>query len=185
MAKQPNAIQAISWHDDCLYLLDQRVLPQNEVWLKYEQADDVAKAISEMVVRGAPAIGVTVAYAVVLAARKAWNDAGAHWKQAMPAPLMLLVGSRPTAVNLQWAMSRMTLFYHGLSDATSPEKALLEEAKHIHQCDIEANHMMGELGAELIEKNSRVLTHCNAGALATGGFGTALGVIRRAFNEYV
>ena len=177
------SIQPIAWREDKLHLLDQRQLPHREAWLEYEHPKDVASAISEMVVRGAPAIGITAAYGVVLAARQAWNIAAVNWKQAMTAPLAHLAESRPTAVNLHWAIHRMTELYQRLPDNESPEVELLKEAKNIHQQDIAANHTMGKLGADLLGANSTVLTHCNAGALATGGFGTALGVIRQAYAD--
>ena len=181
--KQTDSIQPIAWRDDKLYLLDQRQLPHQQVWVDYEHPDDVAKAIKDMVVRGAPAIGITAAYGVVLAAKQAWNIAAVTWKQAMTAPLANLIESRPTAVNLHWAIHRLTELYESLPETESPVEALLIEAHAIHAEDIAANHKMGELGANLINQNSTVLTHCNAGALATGGFGTALGVIRQAYRE--
>jgi len=166
-----------------LYLLDQRSLPKQQIWLEYDHPDDVAKAIKAMVVRGAPAIGITAAYGVVLAARQAWNLAGANWKQAMSGPLAHLASSRPTAVNLHWAIHRMTAFFNTLPDSEIAEVALLKEAQQIHAEDIAANHKMGHLGADLLDDDSIVITHCNAGALATGGFGTALGVIRQAYAD--
>ncbi|MBL1321646.1 MAG: S-methyl-5-thioribose-1-phosphate isomerase [Methylophaga sp.] len=178
-----DSIQPIKWRNNMLFLLDQRALPHQQNWLQYEHADDVANAIFEMVVRGAPAIGISAAYAVVLAARDAWNNKGGTWKTAMVEPLAVLAKSRPTAVNLHWAIERMITFYQDLDDDKSPESALLEEAKRIHNEDISANYKMGKLGATLIDNNSIVITHCNAGALATGGFGTALGVIRHAYTE--
>lgn len=178
-----DSIQAIEWRNNTLYLLDQRALPQQKIWLRYEQSDEVAKAITDMVVRGAPAIGITAAYAIVLAARQAFQNQGKAWKQTMVALLTTLSESRPTAVNLQWAIDRMTALYQSLEDTDSPEELLLAEAKRIHQQDIAANHTMGKLGAALIDENSTVITHCNAGALATGGFGTALGVIRQGYIE--
>ena len=183
MDKDTDSIQPIAWREDKLHLLDQRQLPHKEEWLEYEHPNDVAKAITDMVVRGAPAIGITAAYGVVLAARQAWNIAAVNWKQAMTAPLAHLAESRPTAVNLHWAIHCMTELYQSLSDSESPEEALLKEAKNIHQQDIAANHTMGKLGADLLADNSIVLTHCNAGALATGGFGTALGVIRQGYID--
>jgi len=181
--KHTDSIQPIEWRNNKLYLLDQRALPQQQTWLDYEHSDDVAKAIYEMVVRGAPAIGITAAFGVVLAAKHAWNIAGINWQQAMTAPLAHLAQSRPTAVNLHWAIHRMTVLYESLPENESPEERLLIEAHAIHAEDIAANHKMGELGANLINDHSIVLTHCNAGALATGGFGTALGVIRQAYSE--
>lgn len=163
--------------------MDQRRLPGEMVWQVFDDANDVAKAIRDMVVRGAPAIGITAAYAVVLAARHAWNIAGVNWKQAMTAQMARLEASRPTAVNLKWALDKMSDRYLALPDGHSPEPKLLELAVQIHQSDIDANQQMGKFGAELIERGSQVMTHCNAGALATGGFGTALGVIRQAVTE--
>lgn len=183
MAKQDDEIEAVRWHDDRLYLLDQRLLPEQSIWLEYEHPDDVSEAIREMVVRGAPAIGIAAAYGVVLAAMQAWDLAGVRWKQAIVPPIARLLKSRPTAVNLHWAIERMRQMYMNLPDSASPEEALLTEAQAIHQEDIAANHRMGVLGAELLSDDSVVITHCNAGALATGGFGTALGVIRQANVE--
>lgn len=183
MASQSKTVQPIRWQENTLQLLDQRCLPAETLWLSFSDSDSVAQAIREMVVRGAPAIGVTAAYGVVLAARQAWQAAGNNWQQAMSDRLQTLVDSRPTAVNLQWAIDKMTRVYQSLAAGENPESALLSVAKQIHQDDIAANHAMGKLGASLIDNNSRVLTHCNAGALATGGFGTALGVIRQGFAE--
>jgi len=132
------------------------------------------------VVRGAPAIGVTAAYAVVLAARRRFSEAGGGWREAIDADLEQLAAARPTAVNLVWALRRMAAVMEGLSG--DPEPALLAEARAIHEEDIAANHRMGALGAELVaETPGGVLTHCNTGSLATGGYGTALGVIRSAW----
>lgn len=181
--KPADSIQPVKWLDDKLFLLDQRLLPHQKIWLDFSHPNDLAHAITEMVVRGAPAIGITAAYGVVLAARQAWNIAGVNWKQAMTAPLARLAESRPTAVNLHWALHRMTELYMGLPDSESAETILLKEALLIHQQDIADNHTMGKLGADLLVKESVVLTHCNAGALATGGFGTALGVIRQGYVD--
>ena len=183
MQRQSEMIQPIKWQDQQLWLLDQRLLPLDQIWLSFEHADDVSNAIRDMVVRGAPAIGITAAYAVVLASREAWNKAGVNWKQAMYEPLAKLAASRPTAVNLSWAIEQMTGIYINLPDTHSPEADLLDAAIQIHQQDIAANQTMGNLGAELIATDSNVLTHCNAGALATGGFGTALGVIRQGYAD--
>lgn len=183
MQSTSEMIRPIKWHDQQLHLLDQRLLPTQQIWLKYEHASEVSVAIREMVVRGAPAIGITAAYAVVLAAREAWNKAGVNWKQAMYEPLAKLAESRPTAVNLSWAIEQMTAIYLNLPETYSPETALLEAAIHIHQQDIADNQTMGKLGADLIAADSMVLTHCNAGALATGGVGTALGVISQGYSD--
>jgi methylthioribose-1-phosphate isomerase len=183
LQKHIDSIVPIKWSNNQLSLIDQRALPHEQTWLNYEHPDDVAEAITKMVVRGAPAIGITAAYGVVLAARQAWNVAAANWKQAMTAPLARLAESRPTAVNLHWAIRRMETLYVSLPDNTSPESRLLDEAHKIHDEDIASNHAMGKLGAALLKEHSIVLTHCNAGALATGGFGTALGVIRQGYLD--
>ncbi len=132
MHKHLDSIQPIIWRDDALYLLDQRKLPAEQIWLEYQHPDDVAVAIKDMVVRGAPAIGITAAYGVVLAARQAWNIAGVNWKQAMTAPLARLEESRPTAVNLFWAIAHMTRIFEDLPEEESAEAILLEAAKAIH-----------------------------------------------------
>jgi methylthioribose-1-phosphate isomerase len=161
------AIQPIRWHGDHLQLLDQRLLPLEESYLTVRSAAQMAAAIHDMVVRGAPAIGITAAYGVALAAR-AGDDLG----QA----IAVLEASRPTAVNLHWALARM----RGRIAAGADAASLLAEAEAIHAEDLAMNQRMGELGAALFSAPVSVLTHCNTGALATGGHGTALGVIRSA-----
>jgi methylthioribose-1-phosphate isomerase len=178
IAADPN--QAIVWENDRLYLLDQRVLPGQELYLELQTAAATADAIRDMVVRGAPAIGVTAAYGVVLAARASYQAHGAGWKDGIGDAMEYLEASRPTAVNLFWALERMQGVISGL-DQGNPESELLQEARLIHQEDVASCRRLGDLGAELIEAGSSVITHCNAGALATGGYGTALGVIRSAW----
>jgi len=175
-----DADHAMLWRDDRLYLLDQRVLPAEEVYIQCDSAADTAAAITAMVVRGAPAIGISAAYGVVLAGRDAFARAGADWRTAMAADLQRLRDSRPTAVNLFWALDRMATFMAGLGEI-DPTAALLAEAQAIHAEDRAANFAMGEFGAALIEGPTAVITHCNTGGLATGGHGTALGVIRSAY----
>lgn len=181
MATKPEAIAPIIWRDNSLFLLDQRKLPHQQEWLEYTDSTAVAEAIKTMVVRGAPAIGVTAAYGVVLAARQAWKSAEANWKHAITTLLDELANSRPTAVNLFWAIKHMQGLFDQLSDQQSPEQGLLQAAKTLHRQDVQANKTLGQCGADLLAKDSVVLTHCNAGALATAGFGTALGVIRHAY----
>jgi methylthioribose-1-phosphate isomerase len=176
---QHDTIRAVAWVDDQLQLLDQRVLPQRTEFLKYSDAASVAQAIRDMVVRGAPAIGITAAYGIVLAARDAYARKPGDWKGAMADDLRKLAESRPTAVNLFWAIKRMQATIATLE--RDPVPALLAEAQRIHDEDVAANRRMGALGAELIATGSGILTHCNTGSLATGGYGTALGVIRSAF----
>ncbi|MCK5720146.1 MAG: S-methyl-5-thioribose-1-phosphate isomerase [Thiomargarita sp.] len=174
-----NNFRHINWQNNQLYLLDQRKLPQEQITLTFTQASEVAKAIQDMVVRGAPAIGITAAYGVVLAANNAYKNTANNWKTVIKTDLQILAQARPTAVNLIWALDRMKARFSEIQ--SNPEPILLAEAKAIHQEDIEANYKMGDLGANLLPENCRVLTHCNAGALATGGYGTALGVIRSAY----
>ena len=163
-----DTIRAVVWNDGVLRLLDQRRLPFVEVWLECRNAADVAAAIRDLAVRGAPAIGIAAAWGVVLAVRQG-ADLGvaiAHLRAA-----------RPTAVNLMWALDRMRSRIAAGADADALER----EARAIQDEDLAANRRMGELGATLIAPGSAVLTHCNTGSLATAGFGTALGVIRAGF----
>jgi methylthioribose-1-phosphate isomerase len=174
-------IQAIQWSDDTLKLLDQRLLPATETWLTLSTVDEVADAIRNMVVRGAPAIGITAAFGVALAAAARYRQSDSGWKQAIETDLSRLADARPTAVNLVWAIERMRTLIEDID--SDPFPILVEEARRIHAEDIDANRRMGDLGAALIKDGSNVITHCNAGALATGGYGTALGVIRSAHRD--
>ncbi|MEY6432249.1 S-methyl-5-thioribose-1-phosphate isomerase [Thioalkalicoccus limnaeus] len=170
---------AVVWHRDQLHLLDQRYLPGRAEFLALESAAATAAAIRDMVVRGAPAIGIAAAYGVVLAARARFAEQGADWRVAIEADLAQLAASRPTAVNLFWALARMRERFATLGGG-DPVPELLAAAQAIHDEDRAGNRRMGELGAGLIDEPTEVVTHCNAGALATGGYGTALGVIRSA-----
>ena len=174
-------VRAIVWRDRELYLLDQRLLPGEETYLHIRSVAEAAGAITSMVVRGAPAIGVTAAYAIVLAARSCYVQDPENWKRSIEADLRGLGAARPTAINLGWAISRMREIIRAASG--DPGQALAEEAVAIHQQDIDANVKMGSLGARYLGPASRVLTHCNAGALATGGYGTALGVVRAGYRK--
>ena len=168
MAIKTSHVRAIDWHHDTLILLDQRALPHQQHELSYTTAADVAEAIRDMVVRGAPAIGIAAAYGYAM-------DALAH--RDLSEAYKVLAESRPTAVNLFWALDRMT--------AVQPQDphALVAEAKRIHAEDLQANLAMGQFGASLLHENSGIYTHCNTGALATGGHGTALGIIRSGFAD--
>ncbi|WP_148863242.1 S-methyl-5-thioribose-1-phosphate isomerase [Marinobacter fonticola] len=168
---------AILWHGDYLALLDQRQLPDQEIWLTFTDARTVANAIRDMVVRGAPAIGISAAYGVVLAARQS-KDAG-HWKFDIEAAVDMLAQSRPTAVNLFWALERMKTRLQACQSAAEAIANLTGEAEAIHAEDVAANQLMGRHALAIMgEEPMAVLTHCNTGALATGGYGTALGVVR-------
>ena len=171
-------MEAIRWEDSALYLLDQTRLPAEERWLRYTDYRQVANAIRTMVVRGAPAIGIAAAYATVLAAQE--NACKADFPAAMSRAKAVLAASRPTAVNLFWALDRMEKLWLSVG----PDLPRLEEeARAIHREDVQMNETMGKAGAELVPQGARILTHCNAGALATGGYGTALGVIRAAHAQ--
>lgn len=161
--------------DDALILLDQRRLPREEVYLQLTRIEEAADAIRSMVVRGAPAIGLTAAYAMALEARRAGADAPQRLERAA----RLLEQTRPTAVNLTWALRRMLSRARSTPPSDVPE-ALAREARDMHRKDVAACREMGRLGAEQVPDGATILTHCNAGALATGGYGTALGVIRAA-----
>jgi len=177
-----DSIKPIIWQDNTLQLLDQRLLPAEHTYLALHTVNEVAQAITDMVVRGAPAIGITAAYGIVIAARDRFAENPEHWQQTIEQDLQTLAQSRPTAVNLFWAIDLMREVIKGLA-VTDPVATLLALAKQIHKEDIAANVTLGKLGADLIGKKCAVLTHCNAGALATGGYGTALGVIRSAFEQ--
>jgi methylthioribose-1-phosphate isomerase len=170
-------LTALRWRDDRLELLDQRLLPAETRWLTLQTAAEVAAAIHDMVVRGAPAIGISAAYGVVLAAQELGNTASAD--QLAPA-VSTLAASRPTAVNLFWALERMQRTMAGLHGAALIE-ALTREALRIHEDDRAMNHRLASFGVPLLPENGRIYTHCNTGALATGGHGTALGVLRSAW----
>lgn len=172
--------KAVQWRGDRLVLLDQRLLPGAETYIEIDDPGAAAAAIRDMVVRGAPAIGITAAYGVVLAARQRRARGGVD-RAGLREDLDHLILARPTAVNLAWAVERMRRVIAATTDDDLDE-ALLDEARAIHAADVKANHRIGELGAGLIDEPGSVLTHCNAGALATGGYGTALGVVRSAFG---
>ena len=172
-------MDAIRWKGTALALLDQTKLPVEEVWDDYTDYRAVAEAIRRLVVRGAPAIGISAAYAVCLAALE-HQDRPGDFRPGLEAALETLAASRPTAVNLFWALDRMrgVLEAQGWTPQAIP--ALIREAEAIHREDIAMNRKMGKHGASLVPKGARILTHCNAGAIATGGYGTALGVVRAA-----
>jgi len=176
-------IRPIRWTGDMLELLDQRKLPFTVEYVACRTAGAVAVAIHALIVRGAPAIGIAAAYGVVLAACARFAADGEAWTQTIAADLERLADARPTAVNLFWAIARMRRRIDALPAGVDPLPALLAEADAILAEDIAANRRMGELGASLIQGPTAVITHCNAGALATGGYGTALGVIRQGFAD--
>lgn len=170
--------ETLRWRREALELLDQRLLPGEIVYRRYDSAAGVAEAIRDMVVRGAPAIGCAAAYGVAAEARRLHGRNAAEVAEGMREGFDILAASRPTAVNLFWALDRMR---HVLGEAKDDIAGrLLDEAHEIFGDDVRINRLMGAHGAELLQDNARVLTHCNAGALATAGHGTALGVVRSA-----
>ena len=175
-----SAFETLRWRDGALELIDQRLLPARIEYVRCSSATEVASAIRSMVVRGAPAIGCAAAYGIALEARRV--AAEVSFDAQLNAAFAVLAASRPTAVNLFWALERMRGRRMALGNQAADAMAaeLLAEADRIRAEDVAANRAMGTLGAALIGDRSRVLTHCNAGALATAGHGTALGVIRSA-----
>jgi methylthioribose-1-phosphate isomerase len=170
-------VKTIEWKNDRVVMLDQRLLPHREVYRVCRDYQQVASAIRDMVIRGAPAIGVAAAMGVALGALKAPPKT---FDREFERILSTLAKTRPTAVNLFWALQRMRQIY---SDKRSQgidvvKRALKEEAQKIYQQDIAANKQLGKFGASLLRNTKKIMTHCNAGALATAGYGTALGVLR-------
>ena len=174
-------VHAIQYQQHTLILLDQRKLPLEETYLHFKNASSTATAITDMVVRGAPAIGISAAFGIALEARLQINLPALNLSDAFT----VLAASRPTAINLFWALKKMKEAMNKCASLNMTEQVnfLEETAREILRDDISNNHKMGELGASLITKGSQVYTHCNAGALATGGYGTALGVIRSAHAQ--
>ena len=162
------SIRAIRWQGNALHLLDQRLLPNQEEWVELNTWQEVHDAIRDMIVRGAPAIGVTAAYGMALAALS---------KDDIQIALQGLAQSRPTAVNLFWALDRISR----LNDLSF--ESILSEAKKIEAEDLAMNLKIGEHGSSLVPNDARILTICNTGSLATAGHGTALGIIRTAYQN--
>lgn len=171
--------QTVRWEDGVVVLLDQTKLPEEEIYLRCESTADLIAAIRRLSVRGAPAIGVAGAYGAALAAHRIAESDGATFRARLATELDALRVARPTAVNLSWAIDRVRRIVDGLATASVDEirAALLTEAQRIDRQDRESCLALGRLGAELIPDGSTVLTHCNAGALATAGRGTALAVV--------
>lgn len=173
-------VETIEWTRDGVVMIDQRRLPNEETYVTCKDYSEVAEAVRSMVIRGAPAIGVATAMGIALGMRRADPER----LDAAFNEICRALNTRPTAVNLQWAINRMRRLYESLRDAPVDEirRRLVEEAQLIKREDIEINRAMGRNGAPLVPDGKTVLTHCNAGALATAGYGTALGVIRAAIE---
>lgn len=172
-------IRTIEWNGDAVVMLDQRRLPAEEVYVACRDYREVAEAIRTMVIRGAPAIGVAAAMGVALGVRQADPS---RLDEEFEEICRTLAATRPTAVNLFWAIERMRRVYEGVRGGSfgAVQATLLETALRMREEDIQVNQLIGRNGAELLASGMTVLTHCNAGALATAGYGTALGVIRAA-----
>jgi methylthioribose-1-phosphate isomerase len=175
-------IRTIEWTEAGVVMLDQRLLPKEEIYRTYSSYSDVAEAIRSMVIRGAPAIGVAAAMGIALGIKAANPKDLTELDQLFDRICSDIASTRPTAVNLFWAVERMKTVYGRARVQGIPavRSALINESMAMHAEDVKANRAMGRFGQELIPDNAKVLTHCNAGALATAGYGTALGVIRAA-----
>ncbi len=180
-----SSFRTIEWRDGRVILLDQRRLPQEEVYLELREPEEVAAAIRGLAIRGAPAIGVAAAMGLALAARQVEASDGSEMAGRLRPYMELFLATRPTAVNLRWAVDRMGRRARELrtEGTAAARRALEEEAVRILVEDVLANVAMGEAGSQVIPPGARILTHCNAGALATGGYGTALGVVRSAHRQ--
>jgi len=172
----------ISYRDEAVELIDQTRLPHEVVWLTIRDYRELAEAIRTMKIRGAPAIGIAAAYGVVLGVHEL--EGGADLDGRFEEIIETLQATRPTAVNLFWALERMAQVFRDYKRVGLPDlkEKFLEEAKRIHDENIEANQQIGRYGKELLPSDATILTHCNAGALATGGYGTALGIVRAAWE---
>ena len=179
-------MRPVIWKDNTVEMIDQRLLPTEEVWLSYNDAAGVAEAILTMVVRGAPAIGIAAAYGLALETLRFEGEPAALIAH-LEVTAEKLDATRPTAINLKWALERMLevakRLQSGGADLRELQNGLVAESKAIHAQDEAMCKAMGDHGATLIPQGARVLTHCNAGALATGDYGTALGVIRSARDK--
>jgi methylthioribose-1-phosphate isomerase len=180
MKREQMSIVPFRWQGDRLLLLDQTLLPGEERWLRLTEVGQVAEAIRSLRVRGAPAIGVAAAYGLALAVLSGPTSDREKLLAELEAAARELAATRPTAVNLSWALRRTLKAARGASDIPA---AVVAEAERIEREDVEANRRLGALGAELVPDGATVLTHCNAGALATAGYGTALGVVRAAVEQ--
>jgi len=180
-SSEATAVETLRWRDGRLELIDQRLLPGRLEYVSCTSAAEVAVAIRAMVVRGAPAIGCAAAFGIALEAQREKHRAPSQFTDAMEVAFRTLAESRPTAVNLSWALERMRSVLG--AQAVDPEaaaKKLAEAALALFHADLETNRAIGRAGAALVPDGARILTHCNTGALATAGHGTALGVVRSA-----
>ncbi len=180
-------LPTIDWQGDVIVMVDQRKLPGQEIYVRCRTAQEVARAIRTMVIRGAPAIGVSAAMGIALGMRRSTAKGTKQFAVEFQKTCDMMASTRPTAVNLFWAIDRMKRAFGDAARAgASPEEiadALEREARAIHDEDVASCRTMGAFGADVVPDGARVLTHCNAGALATAGYGSALGVIRAAVER--
>ena len=180
-------LPTIAWEDDAVVMIDQRKLPSREMYVRCKTAAAVARAIKTMVIRGAPAIGVAAAMGIALGIRNSKATGTKQLATDFQKICDLMAGTRPTAVNLFWAIERMKKTFadaaQGGCSVDEIKQRLVTDAIAIHDEDVQSCRTMGAYGAELVPETARILTHCNAGALATAGYGTALGVIRAAVEQ--
>ncbi len=178
-------MRTVEWANGKVRMIDQTLLPSEEKYIDLDTVDDVASAIKTMKVRGAPAIGVTAALGIALAARKSEAASSGELLSEITKTAEILGSTRPTAVNLFWAIDRMLKMAEANKEKTPADlkEILITEATSIQEEDVKRNTRLGEFGAALIEDGDTILTHCNAGALACAGFGTAIGVITAAWNQ--
>jgi methylthioribose-1-phosphate isomerase len=180
-------LPTIEWKDDAVVMIDQRKLPASEVYVTCKTANEVAKAIKTMVIRGAPAIGVAAAMGIAVGMIRSRATGTKQFTTEFQKTCELMAGTRPTAVNLFWAIERMKKAFAAAAQngqsVDEIKRKLVAEARAIHDEDVQSCRTMGAHGATLVPSSARILTHCNAGALATAGYGTALGVIRAAAEQ--
>lgn len=180
-------LPTIEWNDDAVVMIDQRKLPASEVYVSCRTAAEVARAIKTMVIRGAPAIGVAAAMGIALGMRRSAATGTRQFTAEFQKTCDMMAATRPTAVNLFWAIERMKQAFAAAvqsgASVVELKQRLEAEARRIHDEDVESCRRMGAHGAALVPEDARILTHCNAGALATAGYGTALGVIRAAAEQ--
>jgi methylthioribose-1-phosphate isomerase len=179
-SSEAKSVETMRWRDGRLELIDQRLLPARFEYVSCTSAAEVAAAIRAMAVRGAPAIGCAAAFGIALEARRKRHRTPAQFSEAMEVAFKTLAESRPTAVNLFWALERMRSVLARTGDPKAAAEELAEAALGLFHADLETNRAIGRAGAALVSDGARVLTHCNTGALATAGHGTALGVVRSA-----
>ncbi|MEM2772927.1 MAG: S-methyl-5-thioribose-1-phosphate isomerase [Nitrososphaerota archaeon] len=183
VSKACSELRTIWWDRGSVIIIDQRLLPHKLKYLRLKSYVEVAKAIKNMVIRGAPAIGVAAAMGLALAVVNLKTNNREILMNRLEKAADTIRSTRPTAVNLFWAIDRVMEVARETSSVEELKKKVLEEALKMAEEDVEVNKMIGEHGSKLIEDGDRILTHCNAGALATVGYGTALGIIRTAYRQ--